>query len=159
MPPKSTATCIVPLNLPPRRLQVRHGVGCDEIYDPLRHMWLMLTPEEWVRQNFVAHLIADRGYPVSLMANEVGLKLNGLSRRCDAVVWSAGSGQPLMLLEFKASSVKISKSVFDQIIRYNMAFRAPYLIVSNGLTHYCCKTDCRTGIYTFLPEIPDYSNL
>jgi len=160
MCPKPQISSIVPLNLPARRLQLRtRADGLFDVYDPLRHKWLILTPEEWVRQHFVAHLIADRGYPSSLMANEVSLKLNGMHRRCDSVVWNAVNGQPLMLLEFKAPEVSIAKKVFDQITRYNMAFHAPYLILSNGLKHYCCKVDCTNGSYAFLPEIPDYSML
>lgn len=151
---------IVALNLPPRQLRLRlRADGGHDVYDPLRRRWLLLTPEEWVRQHFMAHLIADRGYPAHLMANEVGLKLNGMQRRCDAVVWSKADASPLMLLEFKAPRVEIGRDVFDQIVRYNMVFRAPYLIVSNGLSHYCCSVDCGAGTYAFLREIPDYSKL
>lgn len=152
--------CIVPLNLPPRQLALeRDANGTLRVLDPLRRKRVVLTPEEWVRQHFVAHLVADRGYPSGLIGNEVGLRLNGLQRRCDSVVWSQADGSPLMLLEYKAPSVRITRRVFDQIVRYNMVFRAPYLIVSNGLEHYCCRVDFLTGSYTFLPGIPDYSSL
>lgn len=160
MPLTDQKNCIVPLNLPPRQLPLeRDADGTIRVFDPLRRRRVVLTPEEWVRQHFVAHLVADRGYPAGLIGNEVGLRLNGLQRRCDSVVWSAADGSPLMLVEYKAPTVKIGRKVFDQIVRYNMVFRAPYLIVSNGLTHYCCKVDCETGSYTFLPDIPDYSSL
>lgn len=160
MPTADQKNCIVTLNLPPGDLKLRRNKDSRiEIYDSLRHRWLMLTPEEWVRQHFVAHLIADRGYPPSLMANEVSINLNGLHRRCDSVVWRNVDCSPLMIIEYKAPSVNITPKVFDQIARYNMALRAPYLIVSNGLRHFCCTLNLTDGSYVFLPDIPDYSSL
>ncbi len=160
MPNCDQKNCITPLNLPPRRLDLRRNERDDiEIFDPLRKRWLYLTPEEWVRQHFVAHLIGDLNYPLPLMANEVAVELNGLRRRCDTVVWNRADATPLMIIEYKAPGVTISQRVFDQIVRYNLVLQAPYLIVSNGLQHYCCRVDCATGGYTLLPEIPDYSNL
>lgn len=160
MPTLDQKNCFTELNLPPRRLPLRRDdQGKIRVFDPLRHAEVVLTPEEWVRQHFVAHLVSDRGYPAGLIGNEVGLSLNGLRRRCDSVVWDSHSASPLVLIEYKAPNVKLTRKVFDQIIRYNMVFRAPYLIVSNGITHYCCRVDCETGNYEFLPDIPDYSNL
>ena len=99
----------IPLNLPPAQLRVQCGPsGAYTVFDPLRHKAVALTPEEWVRQHFVAYMVRDLGYPPSLMANEVGLRINGLSRRCDTVVWRAGSAEPLMIVEYKAPGVKIS---------------------------------------------------
>lgn len=156
MPFTDQKNTIVPLNLPPRELQLeRDAAGVIYVFDPLRHKKVVLTPEEWVRQHFVAHLIADLGYPPSLVANEVGLTLNGLSRRCDTVVWR--NAAPLVLVEYKAPSVAITRRVFEQIIRYNMVFRAPYLMVSNGLDHYCCRVN--DNKVTFLKEIPRYEEL
>lgn len=156
MPYTEQKNIIVPLNLPPRELQIeRNADGMIYVFDPLRKKKVVLTPEEWVRQHFVAHLIADLGYPVSLVANEVGLSLNGLSRRCDTVVWREGA--PLALVEYKAPGVAVTRKVFEQIIRYNMVFKAPYLIVSNGLQHYCCKVI--DNKVTFLKEIPRYEVL
>lgn len=156
MPSTEQKNTIVPLNLPPRELQLeRDAEGTIYVFDPLRGKKVILTPEEWVRQHFVAHLIADLGYPRSLVANEVGLNLNGLSRRCDTVVWR--QAEPLALVEYKAPSVAITRKVFEQIIRYNMVFCAPYLIVTNGLDHYCCRiTDNKVS---FLNEIPRYEEL
>ena len=131
--------------------------GAYTVFDPLRHKAVALTPEEWVRQHFVAYMVRDLGYPPSLMANEVGLRINGLSRRCDTVVWRAGSAEPLMIVEYKAPGVKISQRTFDQIVRYNMVLHARYLTISNGMTHYCCRIDYDTHTYTFLREIPDYT--
>lgn len=160
MPSTDQKNCIVQLNLPAHRVPLRRNArALIEIYDPLRHRWLLLTPEEWVRQHFVAHLLSDLGYPAALMANEVSLKLNGLQRRCDSLVWNRADGSPLMIIEYKAPAVELTKKVFDQIVRYNMVLRAPYLIVSNGLTHYCCTVDCENGTYSFLKDIPPYSSL
>lgn len=152
--------CFIPLNLPPGQLKFSHNAeGQVTVFDPLRHKFVVLTPEEWVRQHFVNHLITDLGYPQSLIANEVGVKLNGLQRRCDTVVWHSSTGKPLMIVEYKAPSVNITQRVFDQIVRYNMVLRAPYLIVSNGLEHYCSRVDCENGTYSFLREIPRYHSL
>jgi len=160
MPATDQKNCIVPLNLPPRELSLRRNPdGNIEVYDPLRRKWLLLTPEEWVRQNFVAYMVCDHGFPPHLMANEVTVKLNGLTRRCDTVVWSRTDGSPLMIMEYKAPGVEITRRVFDQIVRYNMVQRAPYLIVSNGLVHYCCSVNFNERTYAFMEEIPDYSNL
>ena len=152
--------CFTALNLPPRELSLRRDErGVIRVFDPLRRTEVVLTPEEWVRQHFVAHLVADRNYPAGLIGNEVSLSLNGLRRRCDSVVWSSKDASPLMLIEYKAPSVKITRKVFEQIVRYNLTFRAPYLTVSNGMNHYCCRVDCNTGAFEFLPDIPSYSNL
>lgn len=146
------------INLPsyPYRLQ-RTPEGI-KIFDALRHKWLVLTPEEWVRQHFVAFLCNHKGYPSSLMNNEVSLELNNTRRRCDTVVFDR-SGQPLVIVEYKASSVEITQKVFDQIVRYNMVLHARYLMVSNGLSHFCCRIDYDNHSYEFLKEIPRYEDL
>ena len=98
----------------------------------------MLTPEEWVRQHFVHYLMTEKNYPSSLLANEVSLHLNGLSKRCDTVVYNTYL-EPIAIAEYKAATVPITRAVFEQILRYYIAFRVQYLIVSNGLVHYCCR--------------------
>ena len=150
---------MIELNLPtyPYRLR-RNPDGNIAIWDSVRRRYVVLTPEEWVRQHFVAFLIDHKGYPAGLMANEVALSLNGTSRRSDSVVYDH-SAKPLVIIEYKAPSVKISQKTFDQIIRYNMVFQAPYLIVSNGLNHYCCHIDFENRSYKFLPDIPSYQEL
>lgn len=149
----------MPLNLPQKQFNIKKsGDGRLRIFDRLRRKFVALTPEEWVRQNFVAFLIDDRGFPAGLMANEVSLTQNGISRRCDTLV-SDRNGRPFVIVEYKAPTVAVTQGVFNQIVRYNMAFHARYLIVSNGLTHYCCSIDYTTGSYTFLEEIPHYRNL
>ena len=149
----------MPLNLPQKQFNIKKSDdGRLRIFDRLRRNFVALTPEEWVRQNFVAFLIDNRGFPAGLMANEVSLTQNGISRRCDTLV-SDRNGRPFVIVEYKAPTVAVTQNVFDQIVRYNMVFQARYLIVSNGLAHYCCSIDYATGSYTFLEEIPHYRNL
>ena len=145
-----------PLNLPsyPFRISTKNGKTC--IFDPLRRKNVALTPEEWVRQHFVRFLISERLYPSELIANEVSINLNNTFKRCDTVVYDHFL-KPLVIVEYKAPEVTVSKDVFDQITRYNFALRVPYLIVSNGLTHYCCKVDYETMTCHFLSDIPFYS--
>ena len=146
------------LNLPPFDKKIIEKDGKPFILDVIRRQYVALTPEEWVRQHFVHFLIDDRGFPQSLMANEVQLKLNGMSRRCDTVVYDR-TLRPRVIIEYKAPTVNITRKVFDQICRYNMVLRVDYLIVSNGLVHYCCKVDYDARSYTFLSEIPDYGQV
>lgn len=146
------------LNLPKYDARiVRDGTGL-KIHDRLRGKFVALTPEEWVRQHFVNHLIEHLGYPATLMANEIGVTLNGMRRRCDSVVFDR-RGRPLVIVEYKSPEVAVSQRTFDQIVRYNMVLHAAYLFVSNGLTHYCCRIDYATGSYGFLREIPGYGSL
>ena len=126
--------------------------------DRLRERWVALTPEEWVRQHFVEWLITDKDFPAALMGNEVSLTQNGISRRCDTVVGDR-TGQPLVIVEYKAPSINITQKVFDQISVYNMLLHVDYLVVSNGLEHYCCKMDYEHQKYLFLTEIPRYENI
>ena len=150
---------MTPLNLPQYNINVTTANdGTHQIFDRLRGKFVALTPEEWVRQHFVAFLIDHKGFPIGLMANEVSLSLNGTSRRSDTVVYNS-SAQPLVIVEYKAPTVKISQKTFDQIIRYNMVFHAPYLSVSNGINHYCCHIDFEKKSYEFLPDIPSYQEL
>ena len=146
------------LNLPPYETKITEREGKRQILDILRRSFVALTPEEWVRQHFVHYLINHKGYPQSLMGNEVQLKLNGMSRRCDTVVYDR-TLRPRVIVEYKAPTVNITQQVFEQICRYNMVLQVDYLIVSNGLAHYCCKVDHATRTHTFLKEIPEYSQI
>lgn len=149
-------TELPPLNLPPANLRLRKEGKILKVFDPLRKKYVALTPEELVRQHFTAWMTDKLGYPASLMNNEVSIKLNDTSRRCDTVVFRK-DGSPSMVVEYKAPTVPISQSVFDQIARYNMVLRSRYLIVSNGLSHYCCQMDYDHDSYRFVPEIPKWS--
>lgn len=139
-------------------MKVMRGDNVLKVYDPLRHKYVVLTPEEYVRQHFVNWLLTGLHYPASLTANEIGIELNGTKRRCDTIVFNT-DGTPLIIVEYKAPSVNITQKVFDQIARYNMALRARYLIVSNGMHHYCCVIDYAANTYHFIPEIPDYKDM
>lgn len=146
------------LNLPSYDTKIIEAEGKTQIYDVLRRCYVALTPEEWVRQHFVHYLLDCKEYPTALMGNEVALTLNGTKRRCDTVVYDRAL-RPRMIIEYKAPTVKITKEVFAQISRYNLVLRVDYLIVSNGLQHYCCKMDYKNNTFTFLKEIPDYSGI
>jgi hypothetical protein len=146
------------LNLPTFPAKVIEKNGKKLIFDTVRRKYVALTPEEWVRQHFVNYLITEKGYPSGLLANEVAVKLNHTNKRCDTVVYDRYL-VPLVVVEYKSPAVEITDSVFDQIVRYNMALTVPCLIVSNGLSHYCCRIDYKTQTYRFLEEIPDYASL
>lgn len=143
------------LNLPETALRTRREENILKVFDSLRQKYVALTPEEYVRQHFTSWLRTDLHYPASLMANEIGIEVNGMKRRCDTVVFRS-DGTPLLIVEYKSPEVAVTQAVFDQIARYNMALRARYLIVSNGINHYCCVMDYKSGTYHFIPAIPDY---
>lgn len=146
------------LNLPRYEAKIERNNGKTQIFDPLRRCYVALTPEEWVRQHFINMLLEHKGYPASLTANEVSISLNGMSRRCDTVVYDKQL-KPRVIIEYKAPSVKIDAKVFAQIARYNLVLRVDYLIVSNGLQHFCCKMDYENNRYAFLNDIPAYSDI
>ena len=146
------------LNLPKTSLKITKQGGRLAVLDVLRKRYVSLTPEEWVRQHFVSFLLLHKGFPAARMANEVGISLNHTTKRCDTVVYDKAL-KPRVIIEYKAPSVKITKEVFAQISRYNLILKVDYLIVSNGLRHYCCRIDYNTLKYTFLPDIPSYSEL
>lgn len=147
------------LNLPEFDISVRRTTaGQLQVLDPIRRKFVALTPEEWVRQHFVHFLIEYRGYPPSLIANEVSLRHNGNLRRCDSIVYNAAA-KPLAIVEYKAPTVAVNESVFDQVVRYNMVMCVRWLMVSNGIRHFCCEVDAGNNTYRFLKEIPDYTQL
>ncbi len=143
------------LDLPDHGVKTKHGADGPEVFDPWRRRWVALTPEEWVRQHFLNHLVHDLGYPAGRIAVEAPLVLHGLPKRADAVVYDA-EGRPLMLVECKAPSVPIGQAVFEQAARYNIVHRVGLLVVTNGLRHYCCAIDLAAGTSRFLPAIPPY---
>lgn len=146
------------LNLPPFDAKVAVKDGKRVIFDVIRRKYVALTPEEWVRQHFVHFLTEHKGYPQALLANEVQVQLNGTRKRCDTVLYRRDL-TARMIVEYKAPEVVITQKVFDQITRYNMVLHVDYLIVSNGLQHYCCRMDYESNSYSFLKEIPEYNSL
>ena len=146
------------LNLPEHQFTIKKSANGLTIFDVLRSKFVALTPEERVRQNFVAFPIHHKQFPQALMGNEIALVQNDIKRRCDTLI-ADREGCPFAIVEYKAPSVEITQKVFDQIVRYNMVLRAKYLMVSNGLQHYCCKIDYDTDSYSFLPDIPCYTDI
>lgn len=146
------------LNLPKYGIKIKNDKGHQTIFDVLRRKYVALTPEEWVRQHFVHFLIEHKGYPKALMANEIQLTIGSKKLRCDSVLYDR-TLKPRMIIEYKAPTVSITQKVFDQITIYNMLLHVDYLVVSNGIKHYCCRMDYANQKYLFLEDIPDYQNL
>lgn len=149
---------MITLNLPTFEYRLKEENGKHFIFDSLRKKYVVLTPEEWVRQHFVNYLILYKGYPGGRIGNEISLDLNGRKRRCDTVIYRQ-DGSPHIIVEYKAPHIPISQTVFDQIVRYNMVLQVEYLIVSNGQNHYCCHINYDKQSYTFLNEVPGYDSL
>lgn len=146
------------LNLPKYGIKIANENGHQTIFDVLRRKYVALTPEEWVRQHFVHYLIDHKGYPQALMANEIQLAIGNKKLRCDSVLYDRLL-RPRMIIEYKAPTVSITQKVFDQITIYNMLLHVDYLVVSNGIKHYCCRMDYENQKYLFLEDIPDYQEI
>ena len=147
-----------PLNLPEYEFRLEEKDGKTRIFDRFRKTMVTLTPEEWVRQHFLLFLAREKGYPASLITVEASVKVSRRTKRTDIVAYSRQL-VPLLIVECKAPDVKITGQVFDQIVRYNMTLQVNYLVVTNGLDHYCCKLDYLNSSYSFLPDIPEYKDL
>ena len=145
----------VPLNFPSYPFKIKQDNSVHYIFDSIRKKYLVLTPEEWVRQHVVQYIINEKGYPKSLIKLEGGLKLNTLQKRTDVVVYNT-SGEKILLVECKAPSVKITQKAFDQIARYNIIHKVPLLFVSNGLQHYTCRIDIIEQNYQFVENLPHF---
>ncbi|MFH0758074.1 MAG: type I restriction enzyme HsdR N-terminal domain-containing protein [Bacteroidota bacterium] len=146
------------LNLPEYDFQQRAEDGKTFVLDPFRKRYVVLSPEEEVRQRFARFLVEERGYPASLIQTEYSLKLNKMVRRCDILVHKP-AGVPSVLVECKAPVIKISQSAFDQAARYNLVFRVRYLMLTNGMKHYCCRVDFDTSQVEFIDRIPFYEEI
>ena len=149
---------MIRLNLPSFKIKLSGTIQKPMIYDILRRKHVALTPEEWVRQHFIHYMIECKSYPASLMANEVSLKYGSKSLRADTVLYNRNL-KPIMIMEYKAPDISITRNVFDQISAYNLLLHVDYLIMSNGMQHYCCKMDYDRCSYTFLTDIPDYPDI
>ena len=145
------------LNLPKINIKSKLVDESIQIFDIVRKKYLLLTPEEWVRQHVVHYLIFHKKYPLGLMQIEKLIKYNSLKTRVDILVLDTNSN-PLILVECKAPSVSIDKDAFFQIAKYNSSLKAKYLFVTNGLVHYCCEMDYASGGTNYLKEVPEYSN-
>lgn len=143
------------LNFPSCKFRFKNSENKIAIFDEIRKKFIFLTPEEWVRQHVVHFLVNSKKYPKSLINVEKQLRINGLIKRYDIVVYHP-DGRINLLVECKAPSVKISQDTFDQIARYNHTLNANFLMVTNGLNHYYCQMNFELEKYTFLEEIPNY---
>ena len=148
------------LNMPDYsdRIHLRKQDKQLQIFDSIRGKWLVLTPEEWVRQNTIIYISDTLEAPMSRIANEVTINYNGLTKRCDSIIYD-DYGNPLIIIEYKRTDVAITQRVFDQIAIYNLQLRVPYLIVSNGLQHLLCKVDFENRKYIFAQQWPKYNEL
>ena len=146
------------LNLPPFDVRVKNVDGHQQIFDVLRRRFVALTPEEWVRQHFVHFLLEHKSYPKGLLCNEIELKVGEKKLRCDTLLYNRAL-QPQMIIEYKAPHIALTQRVFDQISVYNMLLHVDYLVISNGIRHYCCQMDYAQNRYQFLTDIPNYSSL
>ena len=142
------------LNLPKYSFKIKEAEGKKMIFDRCRKKYVTLTPEEWVRQHLVEFLILEKKYPASLIVNEATVEINQMKKRCDTVIYNK-KGLPEIIVEYKAPHVCITQDAFDQIAMYNFTLQVNYLIVSNGMNHYCCQIDYNNQCYTFLEEIPE----
>lgn len=148
---------MIKLNLPTYNFNLKSKENKVLIFDKLRKKYVVLTPEEWVRQHFLHFLMDEKKYPISLIAIEKQLTINNLKKRTDILVFNS-DGYPNIIVECKAPSVKITQATFDQIARYNLKLNATYLAVTNGLEHFYCKMDLKNETYIFLREIPEYKS-
>lgn len=143
------------LNLPPFEVRIQSVEGQRQIFDSIRKKFVALTPEEWVRQHFVHYLLSHRGYPAGLIAIEMPVNINGMMQRADIVAHST-SGEPLLIVECKAPSITVGGDTYAQAARYNLALRAKYLVVTNGLQHYCSEVNLENKTFKHLQEIPHF---
>jgi hypothetical protein len=146
------------LNLPTYAIKIGEKDGKRTIFDYLRRKYVALTPEEWVRQHFVHFLTEHKGYPTGLLANEVELHCGNKKLRCDTLLYTREL-QPRMIIEYKAPTITLQQKTFDQISAYNLLLHVDYLVVSNGLQHFCCRMDYNHRRYEFLQDIPDFQDL
>jgi hypothetical protein len=143
------------LQFPSYSFRFKNSENKIAIFDEIRKKFILLTPEEWVRQHVVQYLLQDKNYPKSYINVEKLIKVNDLNKRYDILVYQP-NGELFLLIECKAPEVKISQQTFDQIARYNLVLNAKYLMVSNGLNHYFCKIDFENEKYVFLEELPNF---
>ena len=145
------------LNFPSYNFRFKNSENKVSIFDTIRKKFMLLTPEEWVRQNTIQFLLQEKNYPKSYLNIEKLIKINDITKRYDIVVFQP-DGTIFLLIECKAPEVKITQETFDQIARYNLALKAQYLMVTNGLNHYFCQMDFENEEYVFLEELPAFSN-
>ncbi|WP_350288417.1 type I restriction enzyme HsdR N-terminal domain-containing protein [uncultured Croceitalea sp.] len=145
-----------PLNFKKYPFRFKSSENSTHIFDIIRKKFVLLQPEEWVRQHTIHFLIEEKKYPKSIINVEKQITVNKLKKRFDIVVFNS-DGSIQILVECKSPDIKINQATFDQIAQYNLKLQATYLMVTNGLDHYYCQIDLIKEKYTFLREIPDFS--
>jgi len=146
------------LNLPTYQFRWKKEGDKNYIFDEVRKKFILCTPEEWVRQNFIKFLINEKGFPPTLISIEAGYQVNKRIKRTDILIYNR-CGETQLIVECKAPKIKISQATFDQIATYNMQYNVKYLLVTNGLQHYGCIMDYENETYNFLQDIPHFSSL
>jgi Type I restriction enzyme R protein N terminus (HSDR_N) len=144
------------LNFPTFTFRFKNSENKVAIFDEIRKKFIILTPEEWVRQHVTQYLLQEKKYPKSYINIEKLIKINEVTKRYDLVVFQP-NGSLFLLVECKAPEVKVTQQTFDQIARYNLTLKAKYLMVTNGLNHYFCEMDFENEKYIFLEQLPDFS--
>ena len=143
------------LNFPKFEYRFKNTENKVSLFDVIRKKFVILQPEEWVRQHCIHYLIVHKKYPKSLINIEKELTINGLKKRYDIVIFNP-DGSIFLIVECKAPKITINQTTFDQIARYNLALNAEYLMVTNGINHYYCQMDIKAEKYQFLKDIPNY---
>ena len=143
------------LNLPNAVFKTKLVEGTTQVFDAVRKKYLVLTAEEWVRQHFIHYLNSEKKYPLGLMGIEQMVKYNEQSTRADIVLYT-NEGKPNMIVECKSPKVKITQDAFNQIAKYNFKLRVDFLVVTNGMQHFCCAMDYENNKITFLNEVPEF---
>ena len=151
----SNQEVLQPLNFPKFSFRFKNSENKVSIFDTVRKKFIILQPEEWVRQHCVHYLLTEKKYPLSLINVEKELIINNLKKRYDIVIFNP-HGDVHLMVECKAPQIEIDQSTFDQIARYNLSVKATYLMVTNGLQHYYCQMDFKAKSYVFLKDIPEY---
>ena len=141
------------LNLPKVALKIKSVEGTIQVFGQVRKKYFVLTPEEWVRQHFIYYLNKEKNYPMGLMEVEKMIKYNSMQTRADIVLYNK-EGKSNMIVECKAPEVKITQDTFNQIAKYNFQLKVDFLVVTNGIKHYCCQMDYEKNEITFLDDIP-----
>ncbi len=146
------------LNLPEYSFRIKKQNEKLLIFDSQRKRYVKLTPEEWVRQRFIRFLIEEKSYPAAYLVIEKQLNMNGMKKRCDAILYNVNV-EPILIIELKAPNVLISQATFDQVAVYNAKLKVDFFMISNGIEHFCCRVNTENARYEYFSEIPDYSLL
>lgn len=149
---------MISISFPPPDFRIVAQQGQDMIFDPFRKKYVVLTPEEWVRQNFLNYLVKSKDYPSALMSIEKEMHLGELRKRCDIVVYSR-EAEPWMIVECKEMGVPLGMPVLEQIVRYHMALPVPFLVITNGTNTWCCELNAAAGNWEFVETLPEYPAL